>query len=358
VQKQPLVSVVTPVYNGEPYLAECIESILAQTYENWEYVLVNNCSKDSTLETMQRYAALDPRIRVHDNDEFLSQFQNWNLSMRLISPQSKYCKVVHADDWLYPECIAEMVDLAERNPSVGLVGAYRLAGGLVDLDAVQCTEPRRHTVVPGGELCRSVLLGMLSPFGSPTSQLIRSDLVRARSGFYDETVLHADTEVCYAVLQESDFGFVHKVLTFTRVHEESLSSRTERFRTIRLARFTFLLRYGPVYLQPAEYEARLKQVISSYHRFLAQSAFQAKGKAFWDFHRTELARLGYPIRPLKLLAGIMLECLDPRQTFRNWRTARQENRKQKDAGQFEAVVGSLVTRGENEKAQPVSSPAA
>ena len=46
----PLVSVLTPVYNGEDYLAECIESILAQTYRNFEYTIVNNCSKDRSLE--------------------------------------------------------------------------------------------------------------------------------------------------------------------------------------------------------------------------------------------------------------------------------------------------------------------
>jgi glycosyltransferase involved in cell wall biosynthesis len=48
--EQPLVSVLTPVYNGEPYLGECIESVLNQTYQNFEYIIVNNCSKDRTLE--------------------------------------------------------------------------------------------------------------------------------------------------------------------------------------------------------------------------------------------------------------------------------------------------------------------
>jgi glycosyltransferase involved in cell wall biosynthesis len=46
----PLVSILTPVYNGEKYLAECIRSVLAQTYQNWEYTIVNNCSTDKTLE--------------------------------------------------------------------------------------------------------------------------------------------------------------------------------------------------------------------------------------------------------------------------------------------------------------------
>jgi len=51
----PLVSIVTPVYNGEPYLAECIESVLAQTYPNWEYIIQNNCSTDRTLEIASEY---------------------------------------------------------------------------------------------------------------------------------------------------------------------------------------------------------------------------------------------------------------------------------------------------------------
>lgn len=53
---QPLVSILTPVYNGEEYLAECIESVLGQTYQNWEYCIVNNCSTDRTLEIANGYA--------------------------------------------------------------------------------------------------------------------------------------------------------------------------------------------------------------------------------------------------------------------------------------------------------------
>src|SRR5688500_12157737 len=99
--EQPFVSVVTPVYNGEKYLAECVESVLAQTYHNWEYCIVNNCSTDRTLDIAEAYAQKDKRVRVHNNSEFVGCDQNANIAFRQISPDSRYSKVVHADDWLF-----------------------------------------------------------------------------------------------------------------------------------------------------------------------------------------------------------------------------------------------------------------
>src|ERR1700687_2103507 len=64
---QPLVSILTSVYNGAAYLAECIDSVLHQTYQNYEYIIVNNRSTDGTLEIANQYAAKDGRIRVHTN---------------------------------------------------------------------------------------------------------------------------------------------------------------------------------------------------------------------------------------------------------------------------------------------------
>src|SRR5579872_5775244 len=121
---EPLISVVTPVYNGEKLLSGCIQSVLAQTYQNWDYTIVNNCSTDKTLEIARSYAAKDRRIRVHDNEEFLPMLANHNLAVRQISPDSKYCKMVLADDWIYPRCLEKMVEVAEAHRSVGLVSAY------------------------------------------------------------------------------------------------------------------------------------------------------------------------------------------------------------------------------------------
>lgn len=147
---EPLVSVVTPVFNGARYLSQCIDSVRAQTYSNWEHILLDNCSTDETLLLAREYAAKDPRIRVCCNDRFLPQIANWNEALRKISRASKYCKVLHADDWLFPDCLRDMVAVAESHSSVGIVGAYRLQEDHVDLDGL----PYPSAVVPGRQMGR------------------------------------------------------------------------------------------------------------------------------------------------------------------------------------------------------------
>jgi len=149
--KQPLVSIITPVYNTEKYLSECIESVVNQTYQNWEYIIVNNCSTDGSLQIARNYETQDDRIRVYDNRKFLNLMQNWNHAMRQISRESSYCKVVHADDTIFPECIERMVEVAEKYPSVGIVGSYRLDENQVNLDGLAYPE----NFFSGKEICRN-----------------------------------------------------------------------------------------------------------------------------------------------------------------------------------------------------------
>ena len=300
----PLVSVVTPVHNGEPYLARCIESVLAQTYANWEYIVVDNCSTDRSLEIAQTYARQDARIRVHINRAFLEVIPNWNHSLRLIANHSTYCKVVHADDWLFPECIARMVEVAEAHPTVGIVGAYRLNEDRVGLDGLAYPSPvtAGHKI---GRLC--LLYPPLYLFGSPTSLLIRSDLIRNSERFYDESIVHADTDACFRLLQHTDFGFVHQVLTYTRRHATSLTSFFRQHDTHAAERLLRLQRYGPIYLSAEEYQQRWQQLTWSYYRVLARGVLSRKGKEYWAYHRKNLARMGLSLNRFKLLQALCLE---------------------------------------------------
>src|SRR5580704_12459641 len=146
----PFVSIVTPVHNEAEHLAECIESVLAQTYQNWDYTIVDNCSTDGSTEIANRYAEKDRRIRVSRNHELLPIIRNHNAALRRISDSSKYCKIVFADDFIFPECIDRMVAVAEDHPSVGIVSAYSLVG-----EEIKCVGlPYQTTAANGREVCR------------------------------------------------------------------------------------------------------------------------------------------------------------------------------------------------------------
>ncbi|PWN07818.1 glycosyltransferase family 2 protein [Rhodohalobacter mucosus] len=269
--EEPFVSVLTPVYNGETYLRECIESVLAQSYSNWEYVLVNNQSTDRSLEIMEEYAERDSRIRIHNNEEFLPQMENFNHSFHQISPDSKYCKVVHADDMLFPDCISKMVALNEKYPTVGIVGAYRLDDRRVGLDGL----PYPSHCISGEEICRSYFLDNTFYFGAPTSLLLRCDLIREREKVYVESHQGTDTGACIELLKNSDFGFVHQVLTFTRRHENSQTSTACQtdFTWIHAKLFN-TLEYGPYYLNEVEYQKCLKADFHRFYSMLAANLFE------------------------------------------------------------------------------------
>ena len=304
---EPLVSVMTPFYNTEEYLAECIESVLKQSYQNWEYILVNNCSTDRSLEIANSYAGRDSRIRIVTNECFLSQVQNYNGALRLISLQSKYCKIVQADDWIFPNCLMEMVRVAESNPSVGIVGAYRLDDVKVNCDGL----PYPSTVVPGHEICRLSLLKEFDAFGSATTILFRSDIIRSRKPFYNESSRHEDTEACFEILRSCDFGFVHQVLTFTRRENESISTLIRKFDPYHLlGRFTILLNYGHYYLSEGEYEKLFRIDEKKYYRFIGERFWSNNRKQFLSYHIEGLNNIGYKLHFSKVLKFAVTTLID------------------------------------------------
>lgn len=318
---RPLVSVVTPVYNGGAYLRECIESVIAQSYSNWEYTIFNNCSTDATLSIADEYARRDRRIRVCTGDVFLDSTSSHNRAVRQISPHSKYCKVVSGDDWLFPECLDRLVAVAEANPSVGVVGSYQLFGGSSDWRTwhIMWAElPYPSTVIPGREVCRRQLLGGPFVFGTPTAVLYRADLVRAEDSFYPNLTTESDTSACYKQLQHSDFGFVHQVLSYGRIHQQALSMEAKSLNAYQPSLLNDLVTYGRFFLSPSELEQRTREVLSDYYRFLAASAVHQRGATFWHYHKRRLADCGHPFSNVKFGVAVAAKLLDlvlnPKQT--------------------------------------------
>lgn len=279
----PLVSVLTPVHNGAAYLEECMASVLHQTYANWLFTIVDNCSTDATSELAERFARQESRIRHLRFDDLVDATENHNRALEAMDADSVYCKFVQGDDWLFPHCLERMVECAESAASIGVVGAYRLQEDTVDLVGL----PYSTTVAGGKEVLRQSLLGGPYVTGSPTATLLRSSLVRERKPFYDPRYWHSDTEALYWILTQSDFGYVHQVLTFSRQQLGSRSSYAARVSTYGPENIRFLLRYGPLALTPAEHRAQLRLELKRYvfwHARQAPKPSRAADPGFFDFH--------------------------------------------------------------------------
>lgn len=296
-KSEPLVSIVTPVYNNAEHIGECIESVLAQTYQNWEYTIVNNCSTDGSGEIARGYAAKYHRIRVIDNEKFLRVIPNHNHALRQISAESKYCKMVFADDWIFPRCIEEMVAVGEENPSVGFVGAYGI------WEVLATDGPNEHAVmwsglpypsrlVKGRDLGRRAFFHYqrgVNVFGTSTSVLYRSDVVRSRDPFYNESNFHADKEACFVLLKSCDYGFVHQVLTFTRGRPQSLNRMALDLHMEIGCQLYTLVTHGPDFLSRSEFETCVDRHVHEYYNFLAVNLVRAcRDKKFWEFHKRKL----------------------------------------------------------------------
>jgi glycosyltransferase involved in cell wall biosynthesis len=295
----PLVSVVTPVHNTVQYLADCIRSVLAQSYQAWEYVIVNNASTDGSREIAESFAAQDSRIRIVNTDRLLPQIQNYNFTLRQISSASRYCKMVQADDWIYPNCLQEMVALAETDPGIAIVGAYRLANDFVFDRGLHCAGPDNlKSVVAGRDVCRRFFLERVYMFGSPTTLLYRSDLVRSRDPFFVEVAsgYFDDAELCFDVLDNSKFGFIQQILTCTRWDNPCFTADVIDFDPHhRLVSYTVIKQYGARYLSDSEFRSCLSRAEREYYELLSSRLFNGPGREFWKYHERGLEQIGLRI---------------------------------------------------------------
>lgn len=223
-EKRPLVSIGVPVYNGGQFIEECLESILNQSYTNWECIVVDNCSKDNSNELIRDFLARDKRFRLFENKVFLSVLDNWNETFTHISDKSAYFKIVPADDWLFPDFLSEMVKVMEESPDAGIGSSYRIDGLKVrggGLDFYQ------GNVFNGKRALSDELLSKTDVTGSGNSVIYRIETLKQLDDYpliFSNESLHGDTELAFNLLYKSNMAFVFKVLSYTRRHESSITS--------------------------------------------------------------------------------------------------------------------------------------
>lgn len=222
---QRLVSVCVPAYRAEDFLAATIESVLAQSYRNWELVILDNNSPDRTGEIARSYC--DPRIKVHTNDETLDLADNWNAVCDLAS--GDYLKVLCADDLLHPECLSQQVAILDQHQEVSLVASRRdfigPAGDVVlrDLGLEGLIGPR-----PARAVVKRVIASGINPLGWPAAMLFRRDVFVAVGGFDRRWLYPLDLELAIRMLGGGSFYGTAASLASFRISPTSASSTMRR----------------------------------------------------------------------------------------------------------------------------------
>lgn len=118
--RNTLVSIVIPVYNGEVYLRDAIQSVVNQTFQNWKLYLINDGSTDGSLVIMEEYALRDARIKVIDDGQNKGLVTRLNQSVEIAV--GKYYARMDADDIMYITRIEEQVTFLESHPDVDVLG--------------------------------------------------------------------------------------------------------------------------------------------------------------------------------------------------------------------------------------------
>ncbi|MFZ4400667.1 MAG: glycosyltransferase family 2 protein [Bacteroidales bacterium] len=217
----PLVSICIPTFNAELYIGETLQSILNQTYKNIEILIVDDCSKDKTVEVIRSFS--DLRILLYQNEVNLGVEGNWNKVLLLSS--GKYCKMMGADDILYPNCIEEQLKVFEdiNNKGIVLVTSFKDVinqNGKVILNRKFPGKGR----VKGITAIKKCLHRGTNVIGEPVAGLFRKEILEDTGYYNGENLYMIDIDLWIRILKFGDLFVIDKTLYAFRISTQSLST--------------------------------------------------------------------------------------------------------------------------------------
>jgi glycosyltransferase involved in cell wall biosynthesis len=209
------VSVCMPNFNSARYLSEAIESVIKQSYTDFEFLIIDDCSTDESLEIINKYAEKDPRIVVRVNDINVGQAKNLNLCLKYA--RGDYIKFVFSDDMLFSaDAIKRMVDVLDADDDVALVSSARYS--IDDASTIRriLSEYSEDVKCEGRDVIRDCLFTQKNKIGEPTVVMFRERL--AKRGFNEKYNQNVDWEMWFHILEQGEFVYLNEPLCSFRTH--------------------------------------------------------------------------------------------------------------------------------------------
>lgn len=265
----PIVSVCIPTYNGGDFLEETLDSVAAQSFADFEIVIVDDGSRDATLEIAERFADAEPRARIVRNTTRAgSSARNANRCVE--EARGEWIKFLFQDDLMAPRCLERMLDAGRRGPLVIAWHDY-LYSGEVAAEVRQFYEnlPTLGAVLPHeyaapAEFCAAVMQHFGVNFVGPTSSsLVHRRCFSTYGPFSREIVSYPDLEFWMRVGSNEGLSIASEQLVSFRVHDRSISGRLRQARApshrgrLEFIHLLWLIAHTPDY-------ARLREVARSW----------------------------------------------------------------------------------------------
>ncbi|MGD0883767.1 MAG: glycosyltransferase family 2 protein [Thermodesulfovibrionales bacterium] len=222
---RPKVSVCIPTYNYASFLPEAIDSVLRQTFADYEILIVDDCSHDKTAELLEVYAGRDKRIRFKINPVNVGMVNNWNLC--LTEARGEYIKPVFGDDLLFRhEALEKMVSLLDSHPDISLVGSAR---NLID-EQSRITKVLAHFkgsgILPGTAVINRCLSEQKNLVGEPSVVMFRKR--DAQRGFMLQYEQIVDLEMWFYLLEKGKFAYIDEPLSSFRIHSAQQTQKNTK----------------------------------------------------------------------------------------------------------------------------------
>lgn len=273
----PRVTVLMSVYNGDRYLLESIESILNQTFRDFELLIINDGSTDKTREII--LSLNDPRIRLVDNEQNIGLTQSLNKGLRLA--KGDFVARQDADDLSVPERLQQQVDFLDQHPEVALLGTWHQE---VDVNG----NPTGVWDLPSSWIDLRWAILFYTPFVH-SSIMMRKDLVLSKVGFYNEVLSYSQDYELWSRITDSLPAFsLSQRLVKTRINSFSMtatygSKTLEGFR-IRATKVAHLLNLDQI-------DATLKELyLNQITMFLFNFSYSPEIK-FERLNREDISRI-------------------------------------------------------------------
>ncbi|MDA3838912.1 MAG: glycosyltransferase, partial [Candidatus Delongbacteria bacterium] len=210
--KTPKISVIMSVYNSEKFLREAIDSILDQSFSDFEFIITDDCSTDNSLKILKEYSIKDDRIVLLKNSENIGLTKNLNRMLDIA--KGKYIARMDADDISLSNRFEMQFDFMENNPEIGVLGSNIRYFGMIDRIT---NHPLEHNEIKVGLLFKCVM--------NHPSIIFRKEVIDKHNFRYDENFkISQDYELWSRMIYYTKFANLKDVLVDYRFESSNITN--------------------------------------------------------------------------------------------------------------------------------------